>query len=259
MRGGFPVSWLPLPIRAKRRTRSSGEEPITVVIGNPAPIRRRPKGRGEWIESGSKNENKAAPPHRLDAAGGLGASEAHAKHLRNLYVYFWRWATWKVLRSSPPRTTPASCVSSPWPDSLTDQGFRRCATICVVRVTTIWVIDCSSEGHQPEVNTRIFQAVQQPYLHRDGLAFSQERCECPCQGDVSRVGKWPSRGKIQGSSRAAAGWTRPGSIVRPIGAPPFLPASAGRPGAAYPKLEDLFIYNGSGVMPGPHMDNCSGC
>ncbi len=21
---------------------------------------------------------------------------AHAKHLRNLYVYFWRWAAWKV-------------------------------------------------------------------------------------------------------------------------------------------------------------------
>ena len=26
----------------------------------------------------------------------------------------------------------------------------------------IWVIDCSPEGHQPEVATRIFQGVQQP-------------------------------------------------------------------------------------------------
>src|SRR5438270_13723629 len=26
----------------------------------------------------------------------------------------------------------------------------------------IWVIDCSPEGHQPDVPTRIFQAVQQP-------------------------------------------------------------------------------------------------
>ena len=26
----------------------------------------------------------------------------------------------------------------------------------------IWVIDCSPEGHQPEVHTRIFQGVQQP-------------------------------------------------------------------------------------------------
>ena len=26
----------------------------------------------------------------------------------------------------------------------------------------IWVIDCSPEGHQPKVSTRIFQGVQQP-------------------------------------------------------------------------------------------------
>ena len=26
----------------------------------------------------------------------------------------------------------------------------------------IWVIDCSPDGHQPEVRTRIFQGVQQP-------------------------------------------------------------------------------------------------
>jgi hypothetical protein len=24
---------------------------------------------------------------------------AHAKHLKNLYIYFWRWATWKVFGS----------------------------------------------------------------------------------------------------------------------------------------------------------------
>jgi hypothetical protein len=25
---------------------------------------------------------------------------AHVKHLRNLYVFFWRWATWKVFGDS---------------------------------------------------------------------------------------------------------------------------------------------------------------
>ena len=28
---------------------------------------------------------------------------AHAKHLRNLYVYFWRWAAWKVFGGDPYR------------------------------------------------------------------------------------------------------------------------------------------------------------
>ena len=26
----------------------------------------------------------------------------HVKHLRNLYVYFWRWATWKVFGEGDP-------------------------------------------------------------------------------------------------------------------------------------------------------------
>lgn len=30
------------------------------------------------------------------------------------------------------------------------------------RCHEIWVIDCSPEGHQPEVATRLFQGVQQP-------------------------------------------------------------------------------------------------
>lgn len=32
---------------------------------------------------------------------------AHAKHLRNLYVYFWRWATWKVFGDGAGRESKA--------------------------------------------------------------------------------------------------------------------------------------------------------
>ena len=39
---------------------------------------------------------------------------------------------------------------------------ERCATTSAAQADEIWVIDCSPEGHQPEVNTSIFQAVQQP-------------------------------------------------------------------------------------------------
>ncbi len=30
---------------------------------------------------------------------------AHAKHLKNFYVYFWRWATWKVFGADHAATT----------------------------------------------------------------------------------------------------------------------------------------------------------
>ena len=42
------------------------------------------------------------------------------------------------------------------------RAFRKCATICAATCSEIWVIDCSPEGHQPDVPTRIFQGVQQP-------------------------------------------------------------------------------------------------
>jgi predicted helicase len=73
------------------------KEPITVVIGNP-PYKEKAKGKGSWIEQGSGNVaaplNDWQPPKKW----GVGA---HAKHLRNLYIYFWRWAAWKVFREWP--------------------------------------------------------------------------------------------------------------------------------------------------------------
>ena len=65
-----------------------------MVIGNP-PYKEKAKGKGGWIEEAKFGPrtvgllNDWIPP----ADWGVGA---HAKHLRNLYVYFWRWATWKV-------------------------------------------------------------------------------------------------------------------------------------------------------------------
>lgn len=94
---------------------------------------------------------------------------AHAKHLKNLYVYFWRWATLKVFGSGwyaatgedeKDRSgivcfiTVAGFLNGPGFQKMREDLRRDCAAI--------WVIDCSPEGHQPEVATRIFQGVQQP-------------------------------------------------------------------------------------------------
>lgn len=87
--------------------------------------------------------------------------------MRNLYIYFWRWATWKVFgdgakapQSSPDRKgivcfiTVAGFLNGP--------GFEAMRADLRGTADEIWVIDCSPEGHQPVVATRIFQAVQQP-------------------------------------------------------------------------------------------------
>src|SRR5690606_24140413 len=45
---------------------------------------------------------------------------------------------------------------------LNGDGFQKMRHDLRRSADEIWVIDCSPEGHQPEVSTRIFQGVQQP-------------------------------------------------------------------------------------------------
>ena len=66
------------------------KQPITVVIGNP-PYKEKAEGRGGWIERGTGGKF-VAPLDRWKPPPEWGVG-AHGKHLKNLYVYFWRWAT----------------------------------------------------------------------------------------------------------------------------------------------------------------------
>jgi predicted helicase len=88
----IPSMLKPLADSRRKANEIKRQEPITVVIGNP-PYKEKAKGRGGWIEAGTINTK--APFDRWIPPADWGVS-AHAKHLRNLYVYFWRWATWKV-------------------------------------------------------------------------------------------------------------------------------------------------------------------
>jgi hypothetical protein len=65
------------------------------VIGNP-PYKVDAGGQGGWIEEGSEGRPSALDLWMPPPAWGVGQS---AKHLKNLYVYCWRWATWKVFGS----------------------------------------------------------------------------------------------------------------------------------------------------------------
>src|SRR5581483_2787852 len=95
--------WLPsfLAIAKSRKdaNKIKREEQITVVLGNP-PYKEKAKGHGAWVENGSEN-SKDAPPLWMWIPPKEWHIGAHAKHLRNLYIYFWRWATWKVFDHGP--------------------------------------------------------------------------------------------------------------------------------------------------------------
>jgi hypothetical protein len=242
--------WIPAllrPIAESRRQASEikRQEPITVVIGNP-PYKEKAKGRGGWIESGSRNSPEPPPlsawmPPREWGVG------THAKHLRNLYVYFWRWATWKVFDHHPDANAGIVCFITV-AGFLNGPGFEKMRDYLRRTTDEIWVIDCSPEGHQPDVNTRIFQAVQQPVCIVLASRPRGTRSDVPATVRFRTLPAGHRRTKFEALadvSITATDWTGCPSDWRA----PFLPASVGA-WSTYPALEDLFVYNGSGVMPG---------
>ena len=220
------------------------EEPITVVLGNP-PYKEKAMGRGGWIEHASPNK-KDPPPLQAWMPPPEWRAGAHSKHLRNLYIYFWRWATWKVFDQMPSHDKGIVCFITV-AGYLAGPGFQKMRDYMRRTCDDIWVIDCSPEGHQPEVKTRIFQGVQQPVCIVMLSRSKNTKMEIPAKVHFralplgKRELKFEALLKLRLSDE---GWVVGPSEWRA----PFLPASKGA-WAEYPRLEDLFTYNGSGVQP----------
>jgi hypothetical protein len=213
------------------------QDPITVVIGNP-PYKEKAKGRGGWIEE--EQLQAWIPP----ADWGVGA---HAKHLRNLYVYFWRCATWKVFDRDPQHDTGVVCFITV-AGFLNGPGFQGMRDYLRRTCDRIWVIDCTPEGHQPDVPTRIFQGVQQPVCIVLAARSKSQAADKPAAVKYAvlpagkREAKFAALAKLKLQSKV---WHDCSTDWRA----PFLPAATGD-WAGYPALDELFAYNGSGVMPG---------
>ena len=105
----------PIAISRRAANKVKKEERITVVIGNP-PYKNQAAGMGGWIESGS--DGRPAPLSRWTPPSNWGVG-AHAHHLKNLYIYFWRWATLKVFGSG-------------WQDATGQPDEDRYGVVCFI-------------------------------------------------------------------------------------------------------------------------------
>jgi hypothetical protein len=220
-------------------------QPITVVIGNP-PYKEKAKGKGSWIEQGSGNVaaplNDWQPPKKW----GVGA---HAKHLRNLYIYFWRWAAWKVFESGHGKADPSGIVCYiTVAGFLNGPGFQKMREQLRRECDEIWVIDCSPEGHQPEVATRIFQGVQHPVCITIASRSPDNDSDKPARlhyRSLARGRREEKFDELKTITLAGKGWVDGASEWRA----PFLPELTGG-WADFVPLDSVLGDCGSGVMPG---------
>lgn len=236
----------PLADSKKAANKLKRDEKIVVVIGNP-PYKEKAKGMGAWVEQGGSGTAAQAAPLLAwipPADWGVGA---HAKHLRNLYVYFWRWATWKVFDRHPTDSSGLVCFITV-AGFLAGEGFVRMRDYFRRRCDDVWVIDCSPEGHQPDVPTRIFEDVQQPVCIVMASRSENADDATPARVHFRSLTSGHREAKFEelaGIRLADGGWRECPTGWRE----PFRPASQGA-WATFPDLESLFVYNGSGCMPG---------
>lgn len=255
------TQWVPQSVAGIAESRRQAnavkrKEAITVVIGNP-PYKEKAKGLGGWVENRGPGLKTPLDDWQPPVEWGVGA---HAKHLRNLYVYFWRWAAWKVFGGDPFRGGTDKSQIEDWTRRqgvvcfitvagfLNGPGFQKMRADLRRDADEIWVIDCTPEGHQPPVASRIFEGVQQTVCI---VMASRKRPDCPEGPARVRVRSLPEGARkakfaaLAGIGLDDGGWVEAPTEPRA----PFLPAAAASWGG-YPALEDLFLYNGSGVMAG---------
>jgi hypothetical protein len=177
---------------------------------------------------------------------------AHAHHLKNLYVYFWRWATLKVFGSG-------------WHEATGELQGDRYGIVCFITVagflngpgfqkmredlrrdcSEIWVIDCSPEGHQPDVPTRIFQAVQQPVCIVLAARSANKNRDIPGRLRYMALPTGKREEKFEALTKlslAGPGWEDGATGWRE----PFLPEQSGA-WATFPSLGEFFVWSSPGV------------
>lgn len=139
-----------LSIERKKAARVKTEEPILVCIGNPPYDRVQAKSeeqrriKGGWILEPRGENGPTLLDDFIEPLKQLGYG-VHAKNLYNLYVYFWRWALWKVFESE--KTLGKGVIAFITPRSfLSGPGFAGMRAYMRNLLDEIYILDLGGEG-----------------------------------------------------------------------------------------------------------------
>lgn len=138
-----PLALKPLTQEREAADRVKDEAPILVVLGNP-PYDRSRAAAGEWIEQSLMSAFKDPVPPK---------DRVHLKSLADPYVYFYRWALWKLFehdREPGPRVLSFISNSS----YLGGEAFQGMRQVLREHFDEIWILDLGGEqrGANPSEN-----------------------------------------------------------------------------------------------------------
>ncbi len=241
---------------AARKVKNEGD--ILVCLGNPPYDRQHIKEgdtttqrKGGWVRFGDQLEGGAKPEKQedrpiledfLEPARKAGEG-VHLKNLYNDYVYFWRWALWRMFEQQKCGGIVTFITASSY---LAGPGFIGMREMMRRTFDEIWILDLGGDNLGTRKSPNVFN-IQTPVAIAVGVRGKTARPDMPAK-------IWYA--KIEGASREAklahleAIGEKSEIDWRPCVTDwhaPFLPAGKG----AYfewPKLTTLFPWQHSGVQ-----------
>ncbi len=246
----LPTLYKELGHEHQRALKVKSATPVLVCIGNPPydrqqidpqeeGLRRR---KGGWVRFGDPNQGEGGILQDFLApltGWGLGV---HAKNLYNDYVYFWRWALWKVFEAKQGGgivtfITAASYLRGP--------GFAAMRQVMRQTFDELWIIDLEGDNLGARKSENVF-AIQTPVAIAVGVRGGAARPEIPARAHYTRLEgsqeeKLACLGEVTGFASlpwrdCLAGWTEP-----------FLPAGDSDYWR-WPLLTDVFPWQENGVQ-----------
>jgi hypothetical protein len=186
-----PMFLEPIAEQHKKALKVKGNVPVIVCLGNPPYDRHEAadetnKARtGHWVRWGDDGKGTGAIfKDFLDPVIQAGHG-VHAKWLYNLYVYFWRWALWKVFES---KTAAGPGVVS----FISASSYLFSDAFCGMRehmrrlCDEVWVLDLGGEGRGGRKDENVF-AIQTPVAIAVAVRYGKADLDTPAKVHYARM------------------------------------------------------------------------
>jgi len=246
----YPLFFKPIAEQRAKALDVKCNVPVIVCLGNPPYDRHEAAAldnqarTGGWVRWGDHgNGNGAILRDFLGPAVAAGHG-VHIKNLYNLYVYFWRWALWKVFEQETARGPGVvSFISaSSYLDGDAFCGMREhLRRLC----DEIWILDLGGEGRGTRKSDNVF-AIQTPVAIAVAVRRGKPKKDRPAAVHYSRI-EGTREAKLAALSAvadfASVKWTRCSDGWQA----PFRPSGKGRY-FDWPLLTDLMPWQHSGLQ-----------
>ena len=246
----LPLFLRPIAEQHAKALKIKSRVPVIVCLGNPPYDRHEAAAQGNqartggWVRWGDEGKGASAVFRDFLAPAIAAGHGVHVKNLYNLYVYFWRWALWKVFEretANGPGIVSFITASS-YIDGDAFCGMREhLRRLC----NEVWILDLGGEGRGTRKSDNVF-AIQTPVAIAVVVRSKKENKERP--GKVHYAHIEGTRGAKLATLDAISDFAKVSWQDCPDDwQAPFRPAGKGDY-FAWPLLTDLVPWQHSGVQ-----------